>query len=139
MPLTSYNLSAIFALILALAIWRFESFKKPSRIKCYQRIDTLSPANDSFTCIYASSRSGQVVRLFNHSTYSDSNGSDAWDVSSGYVIPGLWDGHAHVLQYGEMLSNVKLYGAESIDGMICNSIVCFIFCSNRGFRNQEEN
>lgn len=55
------------------------------------------------------------------------------------MIPGLWDGHAHVLQYGEMLSNVKLYGAESIDGMICNSIVCFIFCSNRGFRNQEEN
>lgn len=45
------------------------------------------------------------------------------------MIPGLWDGHAHVLQYGEMLSNVKLYGAESVDGMIllCNSIVCFIF------------
>jgi len=132
----------MFALILALTVWRFESFKKPSRIKCYQRIDTLSPANDSFTCISASSRSGQVVQLFNHSSYSDSDGSDTSSVSSGYVIPGLWDGHAHVLQYGEMLSSVKLYGAESVDGMICNSIVLFyflFFALIEVFRNQGEN
>ncbi|PWW72390.1 hypothetical protein C7212DRAFT_355060 [Tuber magnatum] len=116
MPLTSYNVSAIFVLLLSLAIWRFEPFKKPLRMKCYQRIDTLSPANDSFTCIQASDRSGQVLHLFNRSSYSDSNnGSGALDVSAGYVIPGLWDGHGHVLQYGEMLSSVKLYGAGSID------------------------
>lgn len=127
MPSTNYNFSAIFALILALAIWRFEPFKKPSRIKCYQRIDTLSLANDSFNCIHASSRSGQVIQLFNHSSDSGSSGSDAWNVSSGYVIPGLWDGHAHVLQYGEMLSSVKLYGVGSVDGMICSSTVRFIF------------
>ncbi|KAG0634903.1 amidohydrolase family-domain-containing protein [Tuber brumale] len=115
MPSTNYTVSAIFALLLSLAIWRFEFFKKPSRIKCYQRIDTLSSANDSFTCICASGRSGQVLRLFNHSSHGGSGGSEAWDVSAGYVIPGLWDGHGHILQYGEMLSGVKLYGAESVD------------------------
>ncbi|CAZ80826.1 unnamed protein product [Tuber melanosporum] len=115
MPSTNYIASAIFALSLSLGIWRFEFFKKPSRIKCYQRIDTLSPANDSFTCICASGQSGRVLRLFNQSSYSDSGGSETWDVSAGYAIPGLWDGHGHVLQYGEMLSGVKLYGAGSVD------------------------
>ncbi|CUS15259.1 unnamed protein product [Tuber aestivum] len=117
MLLTSYSVSAAFALLLSLAIWQFEPFKKPSRITCYQRIDTLSPTNDSFTCIQASDRSGQVLHLFNHSGYSDSNGLEAWDMNAGYVIPGLWDGHGHVLQYGEMLSGVKLYGAESVDAI----------------------
>ena len=32
------------------------------------------------------------------------------------VIPGLWDGHAHLLQLGEMLEGVKLYGAGSVEG-----------------------
>jgi len=32
----------------------------------------------------------------------------------GYVLPGLIDGHGHILQYGEMLESVWLYGAESI-------------------------
>jgi hypothetical protein len=32
----------------------------------------------------------------------------------GYVLPGLIDSHGHILQYGEMLESVSLYGAESI-------------------------
>jgi predicted amidohydrolase YtcJ len=32
----------------------------------------------------------------------------------GYVLPGLIDSHGHILQYGEMLESVLLYGAESI-------------------------
>jgi hypothetical protein len=32
----------------------------------------------------------------------------------GYVVPGLIDSHGHILQYGEMLESVLLYGAESI-------------------------
>jgi hypothetical protein len=32
----------------------------------------------------------------------------------GYVIPGLWDGHGHLLQYGEFLHSVDLFGSSSI-------------------------
>ncbi|KLU92096.1 amidohydrolase [Magnaporthiopsis poae ATCC 64411] len=33
----------------------------------------------------------------------------------GHAIPGLWDGHGHLLQYGEFLHSVNLFGAESFD------------------------
>jgi len=33
----------------------------------------------------------------------------------GYVLPGLIESHGHILQYGEMLESVALYGAESIE------------------------
>ena len=33
----------------------------------------------------------------------------------GYVLPGLIDSHGHILQYGEMLESVSLYGASSIE------------------------
>lgn len=33
----------------------------------------------------------------------------------GYVIPGLWDGHGHLLQYGEFLHSVDLFGARSLE------------------------
>lgn len=35
--------------------------------------------------------------------------------SEGYAIPGLWDGHGHLLQYGEFLHSVDLFGSESLD------------------------
>ncbi|KAH7326041.1 amidohydrolase 3 [Stachybotrys elegans] len=46
---------------------------------------------------------------------------DIWvpDVSiaatTGHVIPGLWDGHGHLLQYGEFLHSVDLFGSQSLD------------------------
>lgn len=33
---------------------------------------------------------------------------------TGHVIPGLWDGHGHLLQYGELMDSVNLFGAESM-------------------------
>ncbi|KAK5661660.1 hypothetical protein OQA88_9760 [Cercophora sp. LCS_1] len=33
----------------------------------------------------------------------------------GYVFPGLWDGHGHLLQYGEFLHSVDLFGARTFD------------------------
>jgi hypothetical protein len=33
----------------------------------------------------------------------------------GYVLPGIIESHGHILQYGEMLESVSLFGAESID------------------------
>jgi predicted amidohydrolase YtcJ len=36
----------------------------------------------------------------------------------GYVLPGIIESHGHILQYGEMLESVLLYGAESVDEVI---------------------
>ncbi|KAM0344582.1 hypothetical protein ACHAPU_007356 [Fusarium lateritium] len=42
--------------------------------------------------------------------------SDADQINiDGYVIPGLWDGHGHLLQYGEFLHSVDLFGAQSLE------------------------
>ncbi|KAE9370588.1 hypothetical protein N431DRAFT_426953 [Stipitochalara longipes BDJ] len=41
------------------------------------------------------------------------NGEDV-QLLNGFVLPGLIDSHGHILQYGEMLESVSLYGAESI-------------------------
>lgn len=36
----------------------------------------------------------------------------------GYVLPGIIESHGHILQYGEMLESVSLYGAQSINEVI---------------------
>jgi hypothetical protein len=35
----------------------------------------------------------------------------------GFVLPGIIESHGHILQYGEMLESVSLYGAESVAEM----------------------
>lgn len=37
---------------------------------------------------------------------------------NGYVLPGIIESHGHILQYGEMLASVHLYGAGSIAEVI---------------------
>ncbi|KAL1839955.1 hypothetical protein VTJ49DRAFT_3809 [Mycothermus thermophilus] len=34
-------------------------------------------------------------------------------IRKGHVLPGLWDGHGHLLQYGEFLHSADLFGATS--------------------------
>jgi hypothetical protein len=33
----------------------------------------------------------------------------------GYILPGIIESHGHILQYGEMLESVSLYGAQSME------------------------
>lgn len=44
----------------------------------------------------------------------ETNGEEVKSLD-GYVLPGLIDSHGHILQYGEMLESVSLYGAESME------------------------
>ncbi|KAK7424385.1 hypothetical protein QQZ08_008643 [Neonectria magnoliae] len=39
---------------------------------------------------------------------------DSVQARDGYVIPGLWDGHGHLLQYGEFLHSVDLFGSQTL-------------------------
>ncbi|KAL2264953.1 hypothetical protein VTJ83DRAFT_7463 [Remersonia thermophila] len=36
-------------------------------------------------------------------------------VRKGHVLPGLWDGHGHLMQHGEFLHSADLFGASSPD------------------------
>jgi hypothetical protein len=40
-------------------------------------------------------------------------GDEQPEIRKGYVLPGLWDGHGHLLQYGEFLHSADLFGADS--------------------------
>ena len=37
------------------------------------------------------------------------------ETQPGYVLPGLWDGHGHLMAYGEFLHSVNLFGSTSAD------------------------
>ncbi|KAJ0321621.1 hypothetical protein Brms1b_002648 [Colletotrichum noveboracense] len=73
---------------------------------CYQGVrthDETQPAAQCFTVL-----DGNFTRVF------------PWEDASlttnvGYVIPGLWDGHGHLIQYGEFLHSADLFGASTLN------------------------
>jgi len=76
-----------------------------SSTHCYAGITAVGSVKEinCFTVSY----SGTFSRLFHSSRTKN--------IDKGFVIPGLWDGHGHLLQYGEFLSGVDLFGATSLD------------------------
>ncbi|KAK4172786.1 putative metal dependent amidohydrolase [Triangularia setosa] len=59
---------------------------------------------DQGNCLALNPSTGLITRVFT---------SETENKREGYVIPGLWDGHGHLLQYGEFLHGVDLFGAGS--------------------------
>jgi predicted amidohydrolase YtcJ len=57
------------------------------------------------------SPSGKFSKVFSAS--SDSKLAET--AHPGYAMPGLWDGHGHLLPYGEFLNSVDLFGSTSMD------------------------
>jgi predicted amidohydrolase YtcJ len=81
-----------------------------SQTFCYQGIRTHDEDKPHATCFALSG--GIFTNVFT----ADNIGSDInHPIESGYVIPGLWDGHGHLLRYGEFLQSVDLFGSSSID------------------------
>jgi hypothetical protein len=78
--------------------------------------DPSSPRPDCFSVSSSPSPSGRggtyFTRVFHH---SDSDSEDRLEIRPGYAIPGLWDGHGHLMQYGEFLHSADLFGADSSD------------------------
>jgi len=73
---------------------------------CYSSITTLSPDTPENANCFTVARDGTIADVFYSATA---------DVIPGSVIPGLTDGHGHLLQYGELLNSVNLFGAESLE------------------------
>ena len=76
----------------------------PDETYCYEGVRTHDEAVPSAECF--SVRDG----LFSGVSSGELTEERRRD---GFVIPGLWDGHGHLLQYGEFLHSVDLFGSRS--------------------------
>ncbi|EEY14206.1 amidohydrolase family protein [Verticillium alfalfae VaMs.102] len=105
------GLSAAVAGVFAFAVVRLQQPLSEADVDgpqtyCYQGVRTHDDEQPTAQCFTV--EDGKFSRVF------------AWDDASltttpGFVIPGLWDGHGHLLQYGEFLHSVDLFGAASFD------------------------
>ena len=90
---------------------------------CYEGVRTqndLAPAAECFTVF-----NGTFASVFNISNAGASEGQMDFPRLSGYAIPGLWDGHGHLLHYGEILHSVDLFGTRSVDD-VCQRVRRFL-------------
>ncbi|KAI1177166.1 amidohydrolase [Nemania sp. FL0916] len=78
---------------------------------CYQGVRTNGAAGTSDVNCFSVSSTGKFSKVF-----SASSGSRLAETAhAGYAMPGLWDGHGHLLQYGEFLNSVDLFGSTTMD------------------------
>ncbi|KAM7199371.1 Amidohydrolase family domain containing protein, partial [Naviculisporaceae sp. PSN 640] len=84
-------------------------------VYCYEGVKTealaLSQGENKFNCFGVSPSTGRFTRVFE----SNSLESSTADIRKGHVLPGLWDGHGHLMQYGEFLHSADLFGSKSFD------------------------
>ncbi|KAK3350155.1 amidohydrolase [Lasiosphaeria hispida] len=81
----------------------------PPRTFCYQSVrpDAATTSTKGVDC-FAVGADGTFVGVFN------SESVDGAEVRKGHVLPGLWDGHGHLIPYGEFLHSADLFGSESL-------------------------
>lgn len=98
---------SVLVLILSLVLTLYQS--SSAQTYCYASVKTLSEPTSEGNC-FRVSRSGTFSKVFSLVPSSAEKYS-----RPGHVAPGLWDGHGHLMQYGEMLHSVYLFGLSSID------------------------
>ncbi|KAF2838894.1 amidohydrolase 3 [Patellaria atrata CBS 101060] len=100
----AYTLSTVTIAVLA------AYFHHPTNpVYCYDSIKTLNKTVPSAQC-FEVSPSGTFTRVWS---------SNLWRTArSGHVIPGLWDGHGHIMQYGELLHSVDIFGSQSMEEVL---------------------
>ncbi|KAM0250330.1 hypothetical protein ACHAQJ_008677 [Trichoderma viride] len=112
-------ISVIVAAVLAYSfqqpLFLFSAFGDPLPVYCYKSVRTHDSKQPSAECF--SVQDGHFVGVWARDSKDSPHGIKEADVSisDGHVIPGLWDGHGHLLQYGEFLHSVDLFGSQSLD------------------------
>ncbi|KAK3402080.1 amidohydrolase family-domain-containing protein, partial [Sordaria brevicollis] len=91
---------------------------------CYTSVKTAAGSTKEADC-FSISADGKFTKVFHSAEdvlvvgdndyYHNEDGSPSAIVETreGHVIPGIWDGHGHLIQYGEFLHSVDLFGAKS--------------------------
>ncbi|KAL6907059.1 amidohydrolase family domain-containing protein [Trichoderma evansii] len=112
-------ISAIVAVVLAYSYQQhpflFADFGDPLPVYCYNSVRTHDSEQPSAECF--SVKDGAFAGVWARDSDQAPlrvKGADV-TISDGHVIPGLWDGHGHLLQYGEFLHSVDLFGSQSLD------------------------
>jgi hypothetical protein len=77
---------------------------------CYDSVTTLAPELPYAQCFSISN--GRFSRVFRDNNIHRSE--KLGQLRKGHVIPGLWDGHGHLVQYGESLDSANIFGATSM-------------------------
>ncbi|KAL7948921.1 amidohydrolase family domain-containing protein [Trichoderma barbatum] len=88
---------------------------EPLPVYCYKNVRTHDTRHPSAECF--SVEDGMFRFVWTQDSNDSPHHVEGADisVSDGYAIPGLWDGHGHLLQYGEFLHSVDLFGSQSLD------------------------
>lgn len=81
-----------------------QALESSSNAHCYESLKTLSEDTPIDANCFEVSKNGLISRVFKDQS-----------TSRGHVYPGLWDGHGHLLQYGESLQSADLFGSKSLD------------------------
>jgi predicted amidohydrolase YtcJ len=76
---------------------------------CYKSVSTLSSQLAYAECFTV--YNGKFSSVFVDELTDDATK----EARIGYAYPGLWDGHGHLIQLGEFLDSVDLFGASSMD------------------------
>ncbi|KAM0461128.1 hypothetical protein ACHAPV_004442 [Trichoderma viride] len=119
LPLVRWGslISAIAAVVLAYSYQQqhpllFADLDDPLSVYCYNSVRTHDSNQPSAECF--SVKDGVFAGVWARDGDADAKDADV-TVSEGHVVPGLWDGHGHLLQYGEFLHSVDLFGSQSLD------------------------
>jgi len=90
---------------------------------CYQSVRATATDPGNNNCFSVSSKNGTFTRVFSSPSSSSSSAqgggeeeveeNGGYEIRKGHVLPGLWDGHGHLIQYGEFLHSADLFGADS--------------------------
>lgn len=104
-------LTALIALAFALRLQSQQPLGSTSTAvtHCYTSVRTHNPNAPAVQCFTIQDG------IFTGVTSREEVSADDIIEHDGHVIPGLWDGHGHLLQYGEFLHSVDLFGAESLE------------------------
>lgn len=103
-------MGAMVALLCALAAnFIFGDNSPPPRLYCTSEapITTLNISAPHAQCFRV--QNGLFIEIL-----YEAPEDEQFTVLDGFVFPGLIDSHGHILQYGEMLESVSLYGARSM-------------------------
>ncbi|KAI0885458.1 amidohydrolase family-domain-containing protein [Annulohypoxylon maeteangense] len=105
-----YSSTAIVAIAAVITLRQGITDYIQAETHCYQSVRTNSAAEPYVNC-FSVSPTGKFSKVFKA-------GEDTGFVKNanpGFAMPGLWDGHGHLQQYGEFLNSVDLFGSTSMD------------------------
>ncbi|KAI1091315.1 amidohydrolase family-domain-containing protein [Rostrohypoxylon terebratum] len=112
-----YNVALVYSSVLIAAIAGYYHVLLPAwsdiipvETHCYKSVRTNLAAEPYVNCFSVSS-TGKFVKVFRAGPDTDY----AKNANPGFAMPGLWDGHGHLQQYGEFLNSVDLFGSTSMD------------------------